>query len=262
MNTIINQLNNSIELLKKGGSIHIKEENKGKFTETKKRTGKTAEELVHSKNPLTRKRAQFEINARSWKHQTGGIIKGQDGIPKLERVFRPGHEVSFYEDMPINESKPYDWDEMKLRQHYNETRFKPNQVSRAGAVGDFQITPITYKQYLKIGGEPGDLNDSKCNEHVRDVYMDWIASLDYWDKDNSDENIYAAKLLGAYNMGPFGFKKQLRDLEAKGYDTKHSTDWINEFNKETRDYMNFSGLSIDGSGDLTMKAFKDSLKRR
>ena len=48
------------------GGIHIKKKNRGKFTETMKRTGKTAEELKHSKNPLTRKRATFAINARKW----------------------------------------------------------------------------------------------------------------------------------------------------------------------------------------------------
>lgn len=42
--------------------IRIKPENKGKFTATKKRTGKTTEELTHSKNPLTRKRAVFAQN--------------------------------------------------------------------------------------------------------------------------------------------------------------------------------------------------------
>ena len=47
---------------KKGG-IYIKPENKGKFTETKERTEKTTEELTHSKNPLTRKRAIFSQNA-------------------------------------------------------------------------------------------------------------------------------------------------------------------------------------------------------
>jgi hypothetical protein len=40
-------------------SIEIKPENKGKFTATKKATGKSTEELTHSKNPLTRKRAIF-----------------------------------------------------------------------------------------------------------------------------------------------------------------------------------------------------------
>lgn len=47
-------------------SINIKKENRGKFTATKKRTGKTTEELKHSKNPLTRKRATFAQNARKW----------------------------------------------------------------------------------------------------------------------------------------------------------------------------------------------------
>ena len=56
----------NISKFKKGG-IHIKPENRGKFTATKKRTGKTTEELAHSKNPLTRKRAIFALNARKWK---------------------------------------------------------------------------------------------------------------------------------------------------------------------------------------------------
>lgn len=48
--------------------IHINPANRGKFNATKKRTGKTTEELSNSKNPLTRKRAQFALNARKWKH--------------------------------------------------------------------------------------------------------------------------------------------------------------------------------------------------
>ena len=52
----------------KNGGIHIKKKNRGKFTETMRRTGKTAEQLKHSKNPLTRKRATFAINARKWNH--------------------------------------------------------------------------------------------------------------------------------------------------------------------------------------------------
>lgn len=56
-------------LLKGGGKIHIKPENRGKFTATKKHTGKSTEELAHSKNPITRKRAIFAQNAKKWKHQ-------------------------------------------------------------------------------------------------------------------------------------------------------------------------------------------------
>ena len=60
---------NYFSFLKSGGSIHIKPENKGKFTATKKRTGKTTEELTHSKNPITRKRAIFAQNAKKWNHK-------------------------------------------------------------------------------------------------------------------------------------------------------------------------------------------------
>ena len=49
--------------------IEIKPENKGKFNATKKATGKSTEELTHSKNPLTRKRAIFAQNAKKWSHK-------------------------------------------------------------------------------------------------------------------------------------------------------------------------------------------------
>lgn len=52
----------------KDSGIHIKPANRGKFNATKKRTGKITEQLAHSKNPLTRKRAIFALNARKWKH--------------------------------------------------------------------------------------------------------------------------------------------------------------------------------------------------
>jgi len=55
------------------GKIHIKPKNIGKFNATKKATGKTTEELTHSKNPLTRKRAIFAQNAKKWKHKDGGV---------------------------------------------------------------------------------------------------------------------------------------------------------------------------------------------
>ena len=68
-----------IPYLAKGSGIHIKKENRGKFTETKKRTGKTTEELTHSKNPLTRKRAIFAQNSRKFKHEDGGEVHKPNG---------------------------------------------------------------------------------------------------------------------------------------------------------------------------------------
>ena len=46
--------------------IEINPKNKGKFNATKKRTGKSTEELTHSKNPTTKKRAIFSQNAKKW----------------------------------------------------------------------------------------------------------------------------------------------------------------------------------------------------
>jgi hypothetical protein len=49
-------------------SIEIDPKNKGKFNATKRATGKSTEELTHSKNPLTRKRANFaKMAKRGWK---------------------------------------------------------------------------------------------------------------------------------------------------------------------------------------------------
>jgi hypothetical protein len=50
-------------------SIEIKPENKGKFNATKKRTGKSTEELTHSKNKKTKMRAVFAQNAADWNHK-------------------------------------------------------------------------------------------------------------------------------------------------------------------------------------------------
>ena len=81
-----------------GGSIYINPANRGKFNATKKRTGKTTEELTHSKNPLTRKRAIFAQNFGGKKHSLGGYIEGQtydldySEIKKLENL---GYELEY-----------------------------------------------------------------------------------------------------------------------------------------------------------------------
>ena len=66
---IVDTANELLQGYKNGKSpIHINPANRGKFNATKKRTGKTTEQLAHSSNPLTRKRAIFALNARKWHH--------------------------------------------------------------------------------------------------------------------------------------------------------------------------------------------------
>jgi hypothetical protein len=71
--------NNMATRYKDGGKIHIKSENKGKFTDYKERTGKTTEEALHSSNAHVRQMANFARNAKKWKHADGGNIN-QDNI--------------------------------------------------------------------------------------------------------------------------------------------------------------------------------------
>lgn len=74
-----------------GGSIHIKPENRGKFTAAANRAGKSvqgyaAQILAHPDNysPTLRKRANFARNAAKW-HEQGGEIEGDDlGIQTLD----------------------------------------------------------------------------------------------------------------------------------------------------------------------------------
>ena len=80
-------------------TIHIKPENRGKFNATKKRTGKTTEQLSHSKNPLTRKRAIFALNAKKWKHAEGGELLPNDYYLNL---FALGGETSILDQASAN----------------------------------------------------------------------------------------------------------------------------------------------------------------
>jgi hypothetical protein len=66
-----NNQENSTPMAKSG--IHIKPENKGKFTAYKKRTGKTTEEALHSPDPHVRQMANFARNAKKWHHAKEGI---------------------------------------------------------------------------------------------------------------------------------------------------------------------------------------------
>ncbi len=83
------QVDNTPDEMKSGG-IHINPANKGKFNATKAKTGKTTEELTHSSNPVTKKRAIFAQNASHWSHkkQYGGALRkfvdGGETIPPME----------------------------------------------------------------------------------------------------------------------------------------------------------------------------------
>lgn len=83
-----------------GGKIHIKPENRGKFTALKKRTGHSASWFKAHGTPAQKKMATFALNARKWKHADGGplVINSQ----YLNNVQQPVINVGGTPTMKVN----------------------------------------------------------------------------------------------------------------------------------------------------------------
>lgn len=90
---------NLIEIGKSG--IYIKKKNRGKFTESAKRAGKSVQE--HAKDvlndpnatPLQKKRANFARNAKKFKHKNGGKYINKE---KFIYDIYPAHKSKFIND--------------------------------------------------------------------------------------------------------------------------------------------------------------------
>lgn len=93
-----------IDFMKSGG-IHIKKKNKGKFTESAKRAGKSvqehADDVLDDPNAtrMQKRRAQFAKNAKKWKHEEGGILLEQTGGKALATG------ISAFKEDPKEEEK-------------------------------------------------------------------------------------------------------------------------------------------------------------
>ena len=109
--SVIDKLSNvervdAIEAFKKGNKIHIKKENRGKFTDYC--GGKVTSECIqrgkNSSDPKIRRRATFAANVRKWKHQSGGIL----------------------EDRSVEKQKYDEWNQLsaldKLKRNFNIAR--------------------------------------------------------------------------------------------------------------------------------------------
>lgn len=95
-----------------GGSIHIKPENRGKFTALLKRTGKTASWYKAHGTPAQKKMAVFALNARKWKHGDGGLLRNyfEDGGPD-------GSGYPEWRNGEIRQGKPFNAIDRYLSDH-------------------------------------------------------------------------------------------------------------------------------------------------
>ena len=81
------------QFLAGGGKIHIKPENKGKFTTLKERTGHSATWFKEHGTPEQRKMAVFALNSRKWKHGEGGNLYGGEDEPTQQIDNSKGHAI-------------------------------------------------------------------------------------------------------------------------------------------------------------------------
>lgn len=148
-------------------------------------------------------------------------------------IFDDGGVVDTTESLPM--------DSLLNRQIYKESAFDAAAESDAGAAGLTQIMPDTFKFFKDKGWVPegkkfSDLKtDTALATDLQEKYMTDLLGRE-WNKGN--DQVKRAKALAAYNMGPTKLVNKLNELKKKGVDIYNNTDWINELNAETSDYVN------------------------
>lgn len=123
----VNNNDSQTSVLKKGGKmkhkIHIKKENRGKFTEYC--GGKVTSECIqrgkNSSDPKIRKRATFAANVRKWKHQKGGKVDYVDQFKNYIRKNQTGGQV--YSNKQLEKQQYDEWNNLsffdKLNRNFN-----------------------------------------------------------------------------------------------------------------------------------------------
>lgn len=137
----------TINTFSKGGGIHIKKENRGKFTDYcgGKVTSECIQRGLHSSNPTTRKRANFARNARKW-HSFGGWLNSQGGD------FTNG--VTFIDNGGSHEANPFEGVQMGI-----DPQGVPNLVEEGEVIfndyvfSDRMKLPKKLKEKYSIKGE-------------------------------------------------------------------------------------------------------------
>lgn len=176
--------------------IHIKPENKGKFTAYKKRTGKTTEEALHSKDPRVRKMANFAKNAKKWNHgQDGTEVKentnkwlpyinaGGDVLQGLSMIKGQNNAVDYAHQMSAltnvqaqsMNTRPED-----IKRNYvrpEDVIVQPNQLFPSYGTGS-NILSMENGGELQYGGNVKDiLNSGQFGDFMNDGGIDALESI-------------------------------------------------------------------------------------
>ena len=162
--------------------------------------------------------------------------------------------IENYNDIPM--------DSLIARQQFNESRFKSDAISPAGAISIAQITENTFNDGLKKGYVPKgtkykDLaNDDKLATQFQKAYMKDLLTRS-WNK--GSDKVKRAKALAAYNMGPTGLVNYLETQKEKGIDIYEGLDWVNNLNTETKNYV--TNILLGGNQEYE-KEFNQEYKKK
>ena len=157
----------------KGGKIHIKPENRGKFT--KYCGGKVTSECIakgkRSSDPAVRKRATFAANARKWHHAFGGdlLTHGTEWDNGLRVIGNGGtHEENPMEGVPMGmdtEGNPNLVEQGEVI--FNDYVFSNRLFADGGLLESFNL-PKSYDGYsfAAIAEKLGDESKERPNDPI------------------------------------------------------------------------------------------------
>lgn len=157
----------------KGGEIHIKPENRGKFT--KYCGGKVTSECIargkRSSDPAVRKRATFAANARKWHHAFGGdlLTHGAEWDNGLRIIGNGGtHEENPMEGVPMGmdaEGNPNLVEQGEVI--FNDYVFSNRLFADGGLLESFNL-PKSYDGYsfAAIAEKLGDESKERPNDPI------------------------------------------------------------------------------------------------
>ena len=251
----INYLKNGGEvkrLLKKGGKnkIHIKKENRGKFTEYC--GGKVTSECIqrgkNSSNPVIRKRATFAANVRKFKHQSGGILEDRSAE---KQKYDEWNQLSALDKLKrnFNIARQFISESPRLENIYNAAQamlgeYNPqNPYLITGVAPSVGRTPKIRKQSVSDINNKGLQITKKFNTSVKNgmTYEDGdIRHLNRGSRSHDAQARERARVfLVKYRAGTPEFKQyeKLTKSLAKKTDIGASTSVLNNIKRQMNDIL-------------------------
>ena len=233
-----------------GGRIHIKPENRGKFTALKKRTGHSASWFKAHGTPAQKKMAVFALNAKKWNHADGGPLGEENEIQVNHipnwTVF--GTDYSTWK--PSDIQNIIDWGYTDPESFFGEegenTR---NALSRAG-MADSVIGDIYANMDPELQSKFGDRY--KGTKQRQQEYIGGITNA----IDSAGQRIYQiADTVAGFVPGPVGMIDWLGHMGADAVE--------GEFGKVGKDLALAAGLGFGaralGKGARYLKDYWDEI---